>query len=70
MSKAGVFLTVDITPEGHHQMSIEEKDEEGYGLGYRLHGPKYDGRSSNIVRHRISERDAESIRRYLDKATG
>jgi len=45
------------------QLSIE--NENG---GFRIAGPKYNGRSKNLQRHEITQRDAEEIRRYLDEA--
>ena len=36
--------------------------------GYRLYGTKFNGSSSVILEVKISESDAEEIRRYLDAA--
>jgi hypothetical protein len=56
-----VFLTVDQTPEGRFQLSIG--NENG---GYRIAGPKFDGRSKTIMRHEIRPRDVSEIGQYLD----
>lgn len=50
------------------QLSVDIQDEGGGGHGYRLAGPKYNGSSERVFWHRISERDASEIRRYLDLA--
>jgi hypothetical protein len=55
-----VYLTVDQTPEGSFQLSIG--DENG---GYRIAGPKFDGRSKTILRHVIRPRDVTEIGQYL-----
>lgn len=60
MSNRKVYLTVDQTPEGHFQVSIG--DENG---GYRIFGPKFDGRSKTIRKHELSERDVSEIGSYL-----
>jgi hypothetical protein len=59
MSKK-VYLTVDQTPEGHFQLSIG--DENG---GYRIAGPKFDGRSKTVMRHEIRPRDVSEIGQYF-----
>ena len=59
-----VFLSIDRTPEGYIQVSIDSD-----GTGYRLFGPSYDGRSKNIGRHKITERDAAEIRSRLSCIT-
>jgi len=55
-----VFLTVDQTPEGRFQLSIGDDS-----VGYRIAGPKFDGRSKTIMRHEISPRDVSEIGEYL-----
>lgn len=60
-----IYLSVDQTPEGSFQLSINMEDENGRGHGYRIHGPKYDGRSKTITRHKVTPRDVEEIERYL-----
>lgn len=44
------------------QLSIDLEDSHGY----RLAGPKYNGSSTSVFRHVVTERDAKEIRRYLD----
>ncbi len=44
------------------QLSIE--DDIG---GYRLCGPKYNGSSARLMTHVLKQRDADEIRRYLDR---
>lgn len=58
MSK--IYLSIDQTPEGALQLSVN--DENG---GYRIFGPKYDGRSKPIRKHEITERDVSEIGSYL-----
>lgn len=36
--------------------------------GYRIAGPKYNGSSTNVLMYRLTERDANEIRRYLDES--
>lgn len=55
-----VYFSVDRTPEGGTQLSIG-----GGRSGYRICGPKYDGRSETVVRHKLTKRDIEEIRAYL-----
>lgn len=55
-----VYLSIDQTPEGGIQLSINRN-----GYGYRICGPKYDGRSKAIGRHKLTKRDVEEIRSYL-----
>jgi len=54
-----VYLNVDMAHE-HIQLSIDCN-----GIGYRLAGPKYDGTSKRLLRHKLDRRDVEEIRRYL-----
>jgi predicted transcriptional regulator of viral defense system len=51
------------------QLGISVLDEEGGGHGYRISGPKYSGNSKPLLRHTIDERDADEIRRYLDRVS-
>lgn len=51
----------DLT--GGLQLSIND----GNG-GYRIVGPKFSGSSKRLQHYRISERDAEKIKEYLDCA--
>jgi hypothetical protein len=55
-----IYFSIDQTPEGGIQLAIN--DDSG---GYRICGPKYDGRSKTIVRHQLTPRDVEEIKRYL-----
>ena len=59
-----VYLSIDQTPEGGIQLSINAD-----GAGYRICGPKYDGRSKTIGRHKVTERDVQELRSYLRKVT-
>lgn len=52
---------------GQLQLSVMETDDRGIGSGDRLCGPKYLD-SDNLLRHTVTERDARTIRRYLDRA--
>lgn len=68
MAKAGVYISVDQRSiDGAMQISIGIQDESGHGHGYRLAGPKYDGRGKTLLRHVLSERDATEVKVYLDK---
>ena len=55
-----IYFSIDQTPEGGIQLAIN--DDCG---GYRIFGPKYDGRSKTIGRHKLTPRDVEEIKRYL-----
>lgn len=59
-------VDVDAWTKGA-QVSINYRDSTGGGYGYRLAGPKYNGSSTSLVKHRLTERDATELRRYLDK---
>lgn len=64
-------LVIDIDRDGWTrglQLNISRLDEDGDGTGwgYRLHGPKYNGSSTNLLRHELTERDAAEIRAMLD----
>ncbi len=37
--------------------------------GYRIAGPKFNGTGRLLLEHMVTERDAQEIRSYLDKAT-
>ena len=50
------------------QISVNVEDEKGGGFGYRLAGPKYNGTSKTLLKHVLTEWDAEEIRSYLDIA--
>ncbi|MGP3684100.1 hypothetical protein ACTVZO_05200 [Streptomyces sp. IBSNAI002] len=49
------------------QLNIVGLDENDSGWGYRLAGPKYNGSSQNLLRVELKERDANEIRKMLDK---
>lgn len=55
-----VELCVYETPEGALQLSIEED-----GGGYRLAGPKFDGRSTLRLKRTLAVEDIDVILRYL-----
>lgn len=65
----GVYITVDRDgwTKGI-QVSIESVDEDGGGHGFRIAGPKYNGSSTTLVRHRLGSRDIAEIERYLTRA--
>lgn len=63
-AKPGIYLCVDRT-RGAFQVSINVRDADGGGHGYRICGPKYDGTATPVVEHRLSERDVVEIERYL-----
>lgn len=48
---------------GQFQLSIEEES----GSGSRLFGPKFNGASTLIKKHRLEQHDRENIRRILKK---
>lgn len=50
------------------QLSIDLEDEKGGGVGYRLAGPKFNGSSTSVFKHALTEWDVVEIRRYLDVA--
>lgn len=64
-------LTIDVSKDGYTgklQVSINEVDESGSGHGYRLLGPKFLGASETLAAADLDQRDADEIRKYLDKA--
>jgi hypothetical protein len=60
VSVAEIYFSIDKTPEGHLQLAINDS-----GGGYRICGPKYDGRSQTVKKHVLTPRDVEEIRSYL-----
>lgn len=59
-----VYLCVDQDGwTGGIQLSID--DESG---GYRISGPKFNGSSKRLKRHRLTERDCSELERYIAKA--
>lgn len=68
-ASAGVYLIVSRDGwTGGVQLSIERLSAEGTGYGYRIAGPKFNGSSENLVKHRLSDRDADEIANYLKEA--
>lgn len=64
--RARLYISVDRRAiDGALQISIGQQDPDGGGHGYRLAGPKYDGRGMTLLRHYLTERDIEEIRSYL-----
>lgn len=61
-----VTLSVDKT-DGHIQVSINVVDDNYYGHGYRLVGPKYDGRSTQVAEVTLTQRDVQQVMAYLRK---
>ena len=59
-SENEVYFSIDLSPDGGLQLSIN-----GGRSGYRICGPKYNGQSRTIKRHKITGRDIEQIRSYL-----
>lgn len=62
-----VTFAISESPEGHLKLSINALDEKGSGGGYRIFGPKFDGRDTILREVSIRRRDAEEIRKYLDR---
>lgn len=66
---ARTYISVDRREfDGAIQVSIGIEDEDGGGHGYRIAGPKYDGRGKTLLKHFITERDVAEIRGYIRKA--
>lgn len=64
-SKAGTWITVDRDGyTGRYQVAISKTDENGYGHGHRLAGPKYSGSGENVIEERLSAYDAAGIMEY------
>jgi hypothetical protein len=67
MSKPKITLDLDKDRwTGQFQLSINKRDENGSGDGYRLLGPKYNGSSRTLQSVTLSARDRDEIRAYLD----
>lgn len=65
MSDAGLYLIA--TSIG--QLFVMDEDECGAGSGYRLAGAKpCPDDPSPLVRHKLTRRDADELRCYLDRA--
>lgn len=60
----GVYLSVskDGWTNGF-QLSVG--DDSG---GYRIHGPKFNGSSKDVIHHELSARDCDELERYIAKA--
>lgn len=62
-------VTFEVAKDGWTgglQLSINERDADGGGHGFRLAGPKFNGSSEMLLKYEVDERDAEEIREYLD----
>jgi hypothetical protein len=60
------YISVDRREcDGGLQISIGSEDEDGGGTGYRIAGPKYDGRGKTLLKHYVTERDVREIEGYL-----
>lgn len=59
-----VVLEVWRDQSGSVQTSIGEAN----GIGYRISGPKFSGRSTLLSRYVLTSRDVQEIRRWLDEA--
>jgi hypothetical protein len=60
-----VYLTVsrDRWTNGL-QLSIDTENH-----GYRIAGPKFNGSSTTLIKHKLNARDVSEIQSYLDAAT-
>lgn len=62
-------ITLEVSRDGWTkgiQLSINRLDEKGIGHGYRIAGPKFNGSGEMLLKHELSQRDADEIRGYLD----
>jgi hypothetical protein len=55
-----VYFSIDENADGLIQLSIERE-----GIGYRICGPKYDGRGRTIKKHKLTAADVKEIRSFL-----
>lgn len=60
-------LSVDRTPGGQYQASINLLDDRGAGKGCRVFGPSYAGNSAPVFDARLDASTREEIRSYLDE---
>jgi hypothetical protein len=61
------YISVDRREcDGGLQISIGHEDDDGGGQGYRIAGPKYDGRGTTLLKHYITDRDVSEIKGYLE----
>jgi hypothetical protein len=68
---ADLFVALNVSRDGRTgglQLSIDQECDNGTGHGYRIAGPKFNGSGENLLKHRLTERDADEIRVYLDSA--
>jgi hypothetical protein len=62
-------ITIEVCRDGWTngiQLSINQRDKNGAGDGYRLAGPKFNGSSKSLLKTELDQRDADEIRGYLD----
>lgn len=67
--KDGRFLTIDVEEDGVTgalQVYINEEAENGAAHGHQLAGPPCSGTGRVLLTRRLTERDAQAIRFYLD----
>lgn len=58
------MLSIELGKNSIGMFQVRLSDNIG---GYRLAGGKYDGGGSVLLKEGLTERDAQEIRRYLDK---
>lgn len=67
MSNGVLFLELTETQEGHLGLALMRYRESGVGDGYRIFGPKFDGRPRTTVRkYGLTGEDVRNLRRMLD----
>ncbi len=67
---SGIYISVDQREVGGGlQVSIGRAEKDGSGSGYRIAGPKYDGRGRELLRHKLTQRDRSEIEAYLREIT-
>jgi len=69
MSGGGEIVTIKLEVWRDYQGAIQVvicNEEDG---GYRILGPSFIGRSTKLTAHALTKRDADEIRRYLDKVS-
>lgn len=63
-----IFLTVDRRAvDNALQVSINDGEPGKGSHGYRIAGPKYDGKGTQLLKKEITKREAEEILSYLEK---
>ena len=55
-------LQVFITPTGGYQLATDN----GNGTGWRIHGPKFNGSSRPVLRHKMTERCCDELQQFID----